>query len=220
MSINYEDVVFVDNPEPRVPCVLLLDTSSSMSGEKIHELNAGLKVFKDALMQDETAMLRAEIAIISFGPVEVKQDFISAKDFVPPVCEAGGFTPMGEAVLRALDLIEQRKQIYKKNGISYYRPWVFLITDGEPTDTEETWRQAVQRVHDAEGRKKVAFFAVGVAGANMARLSELSVREPVRLKGLNFEGMFLWLSASLSTVSHSNPGDTVPLQSPAGWGEV
>lgn len=220
MSINYDNVEFVENPEPRVPCVLLLDTSGSMAGEKIQELNAGLKVFKEALMQDELAMLRAEIAVITFGPVEVKQDFVSAKDFVPPVCEAGGLTPMGEAVLRALDLIEQRKQVYKQNGISYYRPWVFLITDGEPTDSEEVWRQAVRRVHEAEERKKVAFFAVGVSGANMERLRELSARAPVRLKGLNFEGMFLWLSASLSTVSHSNPGDTVPLQSPAGWAEV
>lgn len=216
-KINYDDVEFAKNPEPRVPCVLLLDTSGSMDGAPLAQLNAGLKTFQDALRQDDMAMLRVEIAIITFGPVKLTQDFVSAKDFIPPVCKVTGATPMGDAVLKALDIIDQRKRAYKQNGITYYRPWVFLITDGAPTDSEKIWQQAVQRVHSEEEKKKVAFFAVGVSGANMEKLRELSVRQPVVLKGLSFKKMFLWLSASLGKVSISNPGDTVPLQSPVGW---
>lgn len=51
-------------------------------------------------------------------------------------------------------------------------------------------------------------------------LSQLSNRQPVRLRELNFREMFVWLSTSLTNVSHSNPSDEVPLQTPLGWGQV
>ncbi len=221
MNIEFDQIGFnEDNPEPRCPCALLLDTSSSMSGQPIDELNRGLQALKVALEQDALAMLRVEFAIITFGPVAVKQDFVTADQFVPPVLEAFSDTPMASAINLALDKIEERKQIYRKNGVAYYRPWIFLVTDGEPTDDFDIWQGAVQRVHDAEANKKVAFFSVGVEGANMEKLSQLSQREPLKLIGLNFNKMFVWLSASLGNVSHSNPGDEVPLQSPASWGTV
>ena len=46
---------FADNPDPRVPCVLLLDTSASMSGEPITELNLGLQQYRDELLMDNLA---------------------------------------------------------------------------------------------------------------------------------------------------------------------
>ena len=62
---------FVANPEPRCPCLLLLDTSGSMHGRPIEELNAGLRVFKEELASDAMAMQRVEVALITFGPVQV-----------------------------------------------------------------------------------------------------------------------------------------------------
>ena len=221
MAIDFNKVQFdTTNPEPRCPCVLLLDVSGSMSGAPINELNAGLHAFKEGL-SDEVTRSRVEVAIITFGPVEVKQDFVSASQFEPPLLCANGGTPMGEAINLALDKIDERKQLYKQNGISYYRPWVFLITDGGPTDGD-VWQTAARRVRDAESKRKVAFFAVGVAGADMETLKQISVREPVQLVGLEFKKMFVWLSSSLGSVSRSRPGDEVPMQSPvpAGWGKV
>lgn len=219
MAINFDDVQFSTNPEPRCPCVLLLDTSGSMAGAPISELNAGLQTFARELATDRLAMLRVEIAIIGFGPVAVVQDFVTASHFTPPTLQARGDTPLGTALNLALDRLEQRKQAYKQNGISYYRPWVFLITDGQPTDGE-VWRVAARHLQEAEGNKKLAFFAVGVEGAEMAMLGQLSTRQPLKLRGLSFRELFTWLSSSLSSVSHSIPGETVPLQSPAGWGEI
>jgi len=219
MSIEFSKVEFGDNPEPRCPCVLLLDTSGSMAGSPIDELNAGLQVLSQSLAQDELAQLRVELAIITFGPANLMQDFVGAGQFSPPHLSASNDTPMGTAINLALDKIDERKQVYKQNGVAYYRPWIFLITDGEPTDGD-IWKSAAQRVRDAETKKKVAFFSVGVQSANMAVLSQISIREPLMLQGLNFRDLFVWLSASLSNVSHSKPGDEVPLPSPTSWATV
>ncbi len=222
MTADFDAAEFASNPEPRCPCVLLLDTSGSMDGERITALNAGLVTFRDELDKDELAVLRVEVAVVSFGDrAQVVQDFVTADQFVPPTLIASGQTPMGEGIELALNLIEQRKRDYKTNGVAYYRPWVFLITDGAPTDGNQ-WQQAAERVHAMETSKKVAFFAVGVSGANMGILARIASpsRQPVTLDGLRFQEMFQWLSSSMSSVSRAQIDADVPLQAPIGWGKV
>ena len=213
-----EAVEFAENPEPRCPCVLLLDVSYSMSGARINALNEGLVTFREELNQDDLAQKRVEVAIVTFDSnVKVEQEFVTADQFEPPILIAQGRTSMGEGIKKALDLIGDRKRVYKEHGIEYYRPWVFLITDGTPTDRIE---KAAKRVRDEEAKKSVAFFAVGVEGANLERLEEIVVRTPLKLKGLCFRELFQWLSASVQSVSHSQVGDQVPLQPPTGWAEI
>lgn len=220
MSTDHLDLVQFDdsNPEARCPCVLLLDTSGSMSGPPINELNAGLGAFQQELQRDDLAAMRVEVEVITFGNgTHVEQSFVSAYQFSAPHLRAGGNTPLGEALTLALDQLRQRKDIYKQHGIPYYRPWLFLITDGAPTDE---WRSAAQRVQQEEREKGVAFFAVGVQKADMKVLAQIASRQPLRLQGLNFRDMFVWLSQSLTTVSHSLVGEQVPLSSPAGWSVI
>ncbi|MGB3237027.1 MAG: VWA domain-containing protein [Geitlerinemataceae cyanobacterium] len=216
-----EAVEFAENPEPRCPCILLLDTSGSMGGAPIEALNAGLQTFCEELNKDDLARKRVEVAIVSFdSQVKVIQDFVTADRFEAPILRAQGMTSMGTGIEQALDLIADRKFQYRNNGVTYYRPWVFLITDGEPQgESDDAVRRAVDRLRDDETGKRVAFFAVGVENANMKRLSEISVRAPLKLQGLNFREMFVWLSASMQRVSNSKPDEQVPLP-PPGWGEV
>lgn len=214
-----EAVEFAENPEPRCPCILLLDTSGSMQGEAISALNEGLLTFKQELNHDNLASKRVEVAIVTFNTqVEVVQDFITADEFEPPTLLAEGLTQMGGAILQGLDMLEIRKAMYRANGIAYYRPWIFLITDGEPQgEPDGVVEQATQRIKDDEAAKHVAFFAVGVEEANMTRLSQIVVRQPLKLKGLNFQELFIWLSASMQQVSQSSQlEEQMPLP-PATW---
>ncbi|MEH1924885.1 vWA domain-containing protein [Nostoc sp.] len=210
---------FVENPENRCPVILLLDTSGSMSGQPIQELNRGLAAFKEDVQKDSQASLSVEVAMITFGPiVKLTQDFVTIDQFTPPTLEVGGVTPMGAAIEYALDFLENRKQTYKDNGILYYRPWVFLITDRAPSDS---WDSAAQRLRQAEAQSRLSFFAVGVKDADMNILKQISPpeRPPVTLKGLDFRDLFVWLSASMKRVSSAKVGQAVALPA-MGWGQI
>lgn len=215
------DIEFAKNPEPRCPVVLLLDTSGSMSGERIDELNAGLAIFKQEVQRDTTASLRVEVAIITFdSSVNLIQDFVTIDNFYPPQLTTTGTTAMGQGIELALNEVESRKAIYKSNGIQYYQPWVFLITDGGPTDS---WQSAAQRVRQASADRKISFFAVGVQRADMNILEQIAPinTPPLMLKGLQFNELFRWLSDSMKRVSSSKVGGgQTSLPAVSGWAQT
>jgi uncharacterized protein YegL len=210
----------VSNPEPRCPCLLLLDTSMSMRGVPLEQLNDGVRTFKEQLAADSMATQRVEIATVTFGPVRTISEFQTVDHFQPTKLTATGDTPIGGAVMHGLDMLETRKRDYRNAGISFYRPWVFLITDGGPTDA---WQAAADRIHagDNPESKAFSFFGVGVEGANMELLAKICspTRPPLKLAGLNFRELFVWLSASLKGVSRSQVGTPVLLP-PLGWASV
>ena len=211
---------FTNNPEPRCACVLVVDVSGSMV-TCIAELNEGLVHLKECIADDSVASLRTEIAVVAYNAESrLAHDFATVGNFDPPILSAGGGTKISSGINLALDLAEERKRVYKENGVTYYRPWVWLLCDGYAEhDTPDEWQMAKDRVKQAEADKQVAFFVVGVGdGANMQALNEIGSREALRLKSLNFREMFDWLSKSLASTSYSLVTDEVMLTNPAGWG--
>jgi uncharacterized protein YegL len=211
-----ENLEFVNNPQPRCACALILDTSASMQGPKIDALNAGLRTFRDELMQDEIASKRVEVAIVEFNTnPRVVHDFVTADQFRPPVLSATGMTDLAGGVNQALDLIQRRKRQYGSHGVPYFRPLAFLITDAEVADCS----QVAKRIREDELNKRVAFFTIGVEGANQDCLRQIGVRPYKMLAGTKFQELFLWLSRSLHLVSGKDtPGEMAPLdKNTFGW---
>jgi uncharacterized protein YegL len=207
----------VTNAERRLPCVLLLDLSRSMVS-RLEELSHGLAVYQTELQADDLAGQRVEVAVLGFGTdVQMLCPFTTADQFQPPALQAGGKTAMGRAVHWAIDLIEQRRRQYRTHGVPSFRPWVFLLTDGRPTDE---WQSAARRVQQGEASRTFCFHAVAVEGADLGILGALGGRPPVRLQGLRFRELFRWLSQSQRMVSRSRPGeeDRIPFANPAGPG--
>jgi uncharacterized protein YegL len=226
---NPEARSLLANRHRRTPCVLLLDTSYSMAGEKIRRLNAGLQAFRNDILGNPVAAQSVELCVISFGPVTVESDFALVPEISDLKLHASGATPMQEALELAMVKVTERKAMYAQHGISYYRPWIFLLTDGEPTASSghpaDGYKSLLQPLEMAAREQKFTLFTIGVNVSAHGRevLNELSRPFKGRcldLDNLKFEEMFLWLSASLSRVSQSAPGDRVQLVDPVAGDDI
>lgn len=225
MSSLADSVEVAYPQQPHVATVLLLDVSGSMAGQKIAALNEGVQVFLEETRKDDLASRRVDLALVTFGgEVSVTHPFapITAYESVKLTCN--GATPMGEALELGMRMIEERKAQYRQEGTDYYRPWLFLVTDGEPTDMragDEVWQRVVGTLHASIEANKFSFFAVGVEDANMDVLKALcgATRQPLRLRGLAFRELFQWLSRSQRQVSASQTGERVKLPA-VDWGEA
>lgn len=214
-QLSFSDIQFADNPEPRCPVVLVLDTSSSMSEVDIQQINSGIEVFREAILQDPIASLRVEIATISFGPIKLVHDFVLVDEFSLPPLDITDSAPIGEAILFGLEMLESRKLTYKENYIQYCVPWLFLLTKGIPTSS---WKSEAAQAKQSVEDKKAIFFVLGVKEANMDVLSQISPASdpPVMLEGVNFKDLFRWISEPRRTESDVD----IELPPTSGWTEV
>lgn len=210
----------IENPSPRCPCMVVLDTSGSMSGEPIAQLNAGLAQFLQAVREDEVAAYSVEVGVITAGNrVREQLPFTTATHIEGfATLEANGATPLGEAVNLALDRLEARRAEYRRAGVAYYQPWLVIISDGEPTDE---WQEAARRAQELSLQRKLVSLPVGVSTANLGVLGQFSSRPALRLQGLRFAEFFQWLSASMSRVSASaSTSASVQLPAMDGWASI
>lgn len=220
----------INNPNQRTPCLLVLDASYSMgnvgpSGKKaIDELNDGIRTFIQALQDDPTALTRVQVAIVSVGGprnnADLLLDWTDANELQPFELMANGTTPLGEGVLLALDCIRDLKRQLKNNGISYTRPWIFIISDGEPTSLPDVWADAVRACENARSQNETLIYSIAVDGANVGPLEQLSGASAQKMSAVNFKEFFVWLSGSLSAASRSRPGQQVNLPPINPWANV
>ena len=216
----------VSNPAPRCPVVLLLDTSSSMEGAPINELNKGLKQFIQETSSDEAASRSVEVEIITFDwNAEVVTPFTSIskmnRNQRPLVAE--GATSMGAGIRLALRDLKARRKMYRDNGISCYRPWVILMTDGELND--DNWEEAAEEMRALGEHGKIQYIGIEIGDDvdhdTMCRILP-AVPGPVKLKGLRFRQFFRWLTDSMKSVSASavSEQDNVYFREITDWGDL
>ena len=210
-----DSIQFAENPEPRCPVALIVDISGSMQGQRIQAVNGALQQFKSEVSMDTLAMLRAEIALVTFNHRVDYYNFESVQSFTPPMLRAYSGTKISLAVNTALDLLDSRKQVYRENGISYFRPIALLLTDGYPEhDTPQELAAVQERLMIEEESRHIAFFSFGVDAADIQALTQIMPpNRPPRHIGnsMQIAGLFQWLSNSVAKISTSNPGDRIRL---------
>jgi uncharacterized protein YegL len=201
-NMNYiSGVNMPSSNEPRLACVLLVDTSYSMSGEAINSLNRAINDFRQRTMMDEKAAKRVEVAIIEFNSrVNLVRDFVPVSAMEPVTLMANGTTAMGKGICFAIDKAKERTYYYNAMKIPYFNPWIFMITDGEP-DEEEDMYSAMLKINDEEEMGRLKFFALGVKNYNKDILFSLT-RRVIELQNVDFSSIFDWLREKVVTMSN------------------
>jgi len=212
------------NKDQKCPVVLLLDTSGSMAGQPIDELNKALVKLKEDILNEPTLSSRLEIGIVAFDDdarVERAIDLVTPETDLP-ILNVGGTTNLVAGMNKAIEIVSDRKSFYKSNGEQYYRPFIVLFTDGAPTNTPEEIEQLDQTIQQMSDEKRFVFLPFGVGGADMQLLSKLAAQtEDQRLKGkavayqmtneTKFSGVFEFVSASISSAINQGGTQTAKL---------
>ena len=218
MSIEVDGKV---NRNERLPCVLIVDGSDSMkSGNAIDLLNQGLRTFQDDLRSDDTASLRVQVLVIRVGgTADVVTDWIDAINFTAPTIHADGGTPLGAGIELALSKIEQQLGLLKANSIARKKPWVFLMSDGAPTDGQ-AWENAAARLRKAQVDGSLLGFPIAIgADANAQELKKAvpEDRAVVQVEAAKFKEMFKFISYSSRSASKGAQGAQLDMGM---WGKV
>ena len=158
----------------RLMCVILADTSGSMSTDYYHnnirgidQLNEGLHRYIEAVENDDMAFQCVETSLITFNSeVHEVLTFEEIDDFKTklPTLNASGATRMNEAILTALRRIQERKEFLGREGINWWRPWIFLLTDGLATDNELAGK-AQDAIKDAVNGAHAVFFPLAIGNS-------------------------------------------------------
>lgn len=204
-TFNDDVPMIVNASEPHMACLLLLDTSGSMGGDPIAELNAGVNQFKSEVCEDKTTRDVLDIAIVEFNSTHrVVQEFVPIEYMEPVNLQASGGTNMSPAIQTAIDMVNERSRFYRRSGTEPYKPWIIMISDGAPQDDISG---IVSVIQEMEGNDKLKFFSLGVQGYDPQTLHRLSGPKVMKLKGNDFRSFFDWVNKSMRSVSVSSPGE-------------
>jgi len=183
----------------RLPVYLVLDTSGSMSGAPIDAVREGIRLLVSQLRRDPQALETVHVSVITFDS-NARQvvPLTGLESFVEPTLNANGSTSLGEALqvlCRSVDA-EVRKSSADQKGD--WKPLVFLMTDGEPTDN---WEAAIAEV---KRRSWAGIIACGAGpGAKTEPLKRITEVVVLLHEAQDLKTFFSWVSSSIKTASSS-----------------
>ena len=222
-SMSYDRFANLDvnNSAPRCPVILLLDTSYSMEGEPIKQLNAAVRQFLRETADDEAASMSVELEIIKFDDgAEVVMPFTQICDVKSyHDLTLGPCTSLGAGLTLAKKELKARRKLYQEAGISSYKPWLIVMTDGDPNDA---WQQPADDMLKLSEKMGIMYLGIGLGDmANMELLGEI-IPDTCRLQGLKFKAFFRWLTDSLKCVSSSTVAEEDNIQLPGiqSWADL
>lgn len=183
----------------RLPVYLVLDTSGSMMGEPIEAVKNGLQIMVSSLRQNPQAIETAFLSVITFNTSA--QQIIPLTDlasFQSPDIQATGVTAMGEALELVSNCIDREVSKTTAERKGDWKPIIFIMTDGMPTDN-------VQSGIEALNKRKTAYVVACAAGhgADISILKQIT-DNVVSLETADNQSItkfFEWVTASIGVTS-------------------
>ncbi len=200
----------------RLPVYFLLDCSESMIGPAVNSVQSGVEMMIRELRRDPQALETAYISLITFDR-EARQilPLTELVDVQVPALKVGPGTSLGAGLKLLKDCIEREARRTTSDRKGDYRPLVFLLTDGQPTDD---WESAARELADASANRVANMYAIGcgedVDFDLLQRVSDIVFRlDEMTAEKMN--KLFVWLTASVRTASVStgseSPADRLDL---------
>jgi uncharacterized protein YegL len=183
----------------KLPVYLLLDVSGSMSGEPIEAVKSGVQTLVSTLRQDPYALETAYLSVITFDD--------SARQLIPltelsafqtPSISSSGTTSLGQALSVLSDCIESEVAKTTAEIKGDWKPLVFIMTDGVPTDD---WHRGLENLRKV--RTGVIVACAAGHGADTSVLKQITeiVVQLDTADASTIKAFFKWVSASVSTGS-------------------
>lgn len=201
----------------RLPVYLLLDCSGSMVGEPIEAVKQGVKALLSELRGDPQALETAYLSVITFDS--------SARQIIPltelmlfkePDIQAGGATALGGALNVLIDCIKTEVHKSTETQKGDWRPLVFILTDGSPTDIEE-FNKAANLLTTVKTANIIACAAGSSANTSYLKQITENVLMMNTLSAGDMAQFFAWVSGSIKMSSKSidaAPGAAIELPPP------
>ncbi len=185
----------------RLPVFLLLDRSLSMTGPPIQAVSQGLQMFVQATSSDTMAQATVWVSVIQFGGTVEASSLCPLKSFQPPTLTPQGATPLGEALRKLNELVEQEVKMNSPEQKGDYKPFVWVLTDGAPTDEWAAPLAALQQRRD----RRLNVIGIGCGpDADMDVIKKITP-QAFRMEQMTNEAMlalFKWISSSVTSASH------------------
>lgn len=186
----------------RLPVYVLLDCSESMIGPGIEGLRIAVAAMLRELRRNPQALDSVWLSFITFdGEARQVAPLTPLDDVQAPMLQVHPGTALGGALRLATASIRREVKRTTANEKGDFRPLIFLITDGQPTDE---WQSAVRDLDTRTGTRPANVYAIGCgADVDFAQLGKIT-DIVLRLDNVNAEGfakLFVWLSASVHSAS-------------------
>lgn len=183
----------------RLPVYLLLDTSASMNGDPIEAVKNGVQVLLSTLRQDPYALETAYLSVITFdNSARQMAPLTELATFQAPTIAASGTTAMGEGLALLADCIEAEVAKSTADAKGDWKPLIFMMTDGSPTDD---WKRGLDKLKKVRTGLIVACAAgQGADTAVLKQITEVVVQLDTADSN-TIKAFFKWVSASISTGS-------------------
>jgi len=198
----------------RLPVYLLLDCSSSMAGVKIQQVNTGVQMLYQELMADPRSADTVYISIIPFASSAYQMDLVPIAQFTPPQLTANGQTALGSALSLLNQSLDGDLIINQPGKKGDYKPLVFILTDGQPTDT---WDVEAGKLKARTSNKAANIIALAIGNdADVGTLQHITgdVLKMENVTGDNLRAFFQWVSQSVQTASKAAQGAAQTAQAP------